>query len=167
MMFFVEILFALLLLLQEMTPFFRVLALGPLLLSAAFVCTDVIPAWYTELSHGTIPGGVQWMIWLSLFPIWWKLAPVVRSSSFITYWSLAIVAVSCAFRPPVTSLFSADEEPDFGFVVDDKFDFPSFVDCKNLTNHFTAGSPCSASSAIVSTPPSSGPTRSRCTFSRT
>jgi hypothetical protein len=117
---FLDIIIALLLLLQEISPFFRVLALGPALLSAAYFITDVLPVWRTQISYGTFPGVIQWAFWLALFPIWWRGASTVRSLIPSAYWMLAIVAVSCTFRPWVASLLADEEELELGVFADDK-----------------------------------------------
>ncbi|KAH7375700.1 hypothetical protein B0T11DRAFT_314195 [Plectosphaerella cucumerina] len=117
---FFDIIIALLLLLQEMSPFFRVLALGPALLSAAYFITDVLPVWRTQISYGTIPGVIQWAFWLALFPIWWRGASTVRSLISSAYWMLAIVAVSCTFRPWAASLLADEEVLKLGVFADDK-----------------------------------------------
>ncbi|WP_457824575.1 hypothetical protein, partial [Staphylococcus aureus] len=75
--------------------------------------TAIFPVWYNNfLADGTIPGLVQWLLWFVLFPVWWKAAPTVRARLPFAYWSLAIVAISCAFRPVVIALFEEEHEED-------------------------------------------------------
>ncbi|KAH6687854.1 hypothetical protein F5X68DRAFT_231395 [Plectosphaerella plurivora] len=114
-----NILFALLLLLQELSLYFRVLALGPALLLVAHLVMDVIPVWYTQISYGTVPDVVQWMLWLALFPLWWRVAATVRASIPSAYWMLATGAVSCTLRPWVVEFLADEGVLDFGVFVDD------------------------------------------------